>query len=367
MASVRDLLTAGVEKSGVSDDAPTKESGGNAEPKVYGGGVPVNGATGKELGKIEQKPAPKDTEKAAKAAQEQNAESKEQARGSDGKFVSRKMPSAWKKEFAPLWDKPGGHTADEWGQFQAEIERRETEAAKNAQGLNDRLKGIEPHWNAMQQVFHPYQDLFARRGLQAPQVMQQLLALASQAENDWPSFVREQSRLRGFDLAQFVASDTGQSEIDPAISALQKELQALKGQLTQRQQFEAQQSQQSAASQVATFQGATNSDGTPKHPHFERVRRTMHGLMTVNPELGLEQAYDQACNADPEIRETLIAEELTRREAKRVEELKRAADAAKSSSGNASGQSVGTLPKGSTVRAHLIQAMERLNGGARIN
>ncbi len=97
----------------------------------------------------------------------------------------------------------------------------------------------------------------------------------------------------------------------------------------------------------------------PAHRYFENVRRTMGQIIAANPEASLNDAYDQACWMNPEIRDLLISEK-TKADA---EESRRKADQARRASGS--------LPNGSpvpgaisasgpapTLRAELERAFE---------
>ena len=299
---------------------------------------------------------------------EQKADDKTVARDEKGKFTAKKYPGQWKQDLAHLWEKPGGHTAEEWAKFQEEALRRETVYSTDQSNFQKRLNEMEPVYKGITQVFEPYKDTFARRGIEPVAVMKQLLALSEYADRDPVGFLTEQARMRGLDLASLVQQqqDSGQP-VDPKVAALETELRQIKAHI-QASQYQSQaQEKQSITNHVQTFQNATNEDGSPKHPHFERVRVKMGSLMTADENLSVEDAYRDACYADPEVRESLLADEWTKRNAKQIDDLKRASDAAKSQRGGSSGRFNGqALPKGSSIRAQLEANFDRLNGDARV-
>ena len=91
------------------------------------------------------------------------------------------------------------------------------------------------------------------------------------------------------------------------------DVQALRGELDQIRQLEAQKGQQAVLQvtrqQIDAFADEKDAQGRPKHPHFDAVLGHMIELYRANPERDLQQAYDMAIWAVPEIRASLIAAE----------------------------------------------------------
>lgn len=306
--------------------------------------------------KVEQKPEVK-TE----------AKTEERPRDAQGKFVPKTFPAQWKKQFETHWSKPGGHTAEEWAAIQEEILRREGDHTTNAGKLQSRISEMEPMFKGFTDAITPYKDHLARRGVEPLGLIKQLLASAEFADRDFAGFVTEQARMRGFDLASLIQQQQdSQAQVDPAVRKLEQELAALKSTITTQQVTAQNQTRAEVRSQVEAFQNATNEDGSPKHPHFERVKVKMGSLMQAAPDLTLEQAYKDACYADPEVREAILADEWDQREKKRLAELERQKNAAKSTMGSTSGMNGSALPKGSSIRAQLSHAYDQLEGNARV-
>lgn len=61
---------------------------------------------------------------------------------------------------------------------------------------------------------------------------------------------------------------------------------------------------------VIAFANERDSEGNILHPHLEQVGDMMDLLMGQNPSLTLQQAYDNACYAVPEVREMMLKEKL---------------------------------------------------------
>jgi hypothetical protein len=91
------------------------------------------------------------------------------------------------------------------------------------------------------------------------------------------------------------------------------DVQTLRGELNQMRQQEAQRANAEVLKvtrwSIDSFADEKDAQGKPKHPHFDAVLPHMIELYRANPERDLQQAYDMAIWAVPEIRASLIAAE----------------------------------------------------------
>ncbi len=376
-SSIREALEAASKEHGMTEETVSHEQGApRGGSETEGERVPIKT---EHLVKTEQvlpvkavpadslaerkhaeaKEKPKEVKAEVKA---EPAKTGEPQRDEKGRFTSKKFPGQWKKELQPAWEKPGGHSPEEWLQIQEEALRRETEHSANATNLQKRIQELEPTHRGFTELLNPYKDTLARRGIEPLALMKQLLAMAEYADRDFPGFVNEQARMRGLNLASLIQSQDSQTPADPKVMELERQLQQLTQTIQSSQQQSRQQTQSQIQAQVESFQSARNEDGSPKHPHFERVKVKMGHLMAADAKLTLDQAYKDACFADPEVREALLADEWDAREKKRLAELKRQEDAAKSNMGGTSGTTVVALPKGSSIRAQLNAAFDKYGG-----
>ncbi len=134
---------------------------------------------------------------------------------------------------------------------------------------------------------------------------------------------------------------------DPAIVEMKQRLDRYE-QFIQQQQTERQQKAEEAFTQaVASFEHATNEDGSPKYPHIGSVVPDVIALVQNNADLYrdphrvLEDAYNKAIRFHPEVSKQIMEEEFSRRLAARekqaaAEKAKHAASA-KPSPGSAGG------------------------------
>lgn len=134
------------------------------------------------------------------------------------------------------------------------------------------------------------------------------------------------------------------------------------------QQRQAQQMEQEITGQIEAFRDATNEDGTPAHLYFDNVRGLMSAYFSNGQAKTLEQAYEMACWANPEVRAALQAEQQRAAEAQRLGEAQRKARGAKQSGFDVTGQGgVGIAGANQTsLRDELSSQLEAAMGGYRV-
>ena len=103
---------------------------------------------------------------------------------------------------------------------------------------------------------------------------------------------------------KYIADHIGRSE---------SKLQALEGQLQQREQAEARAREEwgfrSAKQGIDSFADEKGKDGRPLRPYFDAVLPIILDLYRANPQRNIAEAYDAACWAHPEVRKQLLAAE----------------------------------------------------------
>lgn len=162
----------------------------------------------------------------------------------------------------------------------------------------------------------------------------------------------------GVDLSQFGQSQESEDDEfkDPYVQQLERKVQELEGKFQSREQQEQQASQQQLQQQVNEFANATDEQGSPKHPHFEAVKTHMGALMQSGAAGTLEEAYDQAVWARPDLREQLL--ESQKREAAQQEEQRRKEKAQKAKKATTPASS-GTTTEAPEAPADLRSDLER--------
>ena len=108
---------------------------------------------------------------------------------------------------------------------------------------------------------------------------------------------------------KFIADHLGRSE---------SKLQALEGQLQQREQREQQARAEwgvrNARQGIDGFADEKSKDGRPLRPHFDAVLPIILDMFKANPNRDLAATYDAACWAHPEVRKQMLSEEQFRQQ-----------------------------------------------------
>lgn len=112
--------------------------------------------------------------------------------------------------------------------------------------------------------------------------------------------------------------------------------------------------QEAFTREVLAFKNERDSEGNPLHPYLEQVSDMMDLLMGQNPALTLQEAYDNACYAVPQVREMVLKENLER------ESKAKLAQAEVEKAKNAKGISTKPAPAGTTKRKNWQTVLDDL-------
>lgn len=314
----------------------------------------------------------KTEETPTQAAQPTEAQATEQTQEQPPEAKPVAPPATWsaaaKAEFAKLPDV-----------IRREVAKREQDFAKGIQQHAEKSKLADKFLNE----FQPYEHIFRSMGATYDQFLRDSLAteyrLRTASPQEKTQLFLQYAHRYGADLSilpQLIGASQTQDG-QPDINALvQQQVQQLVGPLAQRIQGWEQQvtaSQRNAAielekqlqSQIDAFQSATDESGNPKNVFFENVRGAMSALIGSGQATSLEQAYEMACYANPEVRQALIAQQQSKAEAERLEEARRKAAEAKRASFDVSGQ--GGIGIADTSKLSLRDELSaRLEGNQRL-
>jgi hypothetical protein len=182
----------------------------------------------------------------------------------------------------------------------AEILKREADIHKGFTKMDEeRNFGRE-----MQRIVGPYEAVIRAAGGTVPSAVQDVLNTAYILRTADPQTkartIAQVCQHYGIDL-NLVAQP--QQAVDPNIAALQREVQQLRADRAREQQQAQQQLEQQVLNQVETFAQ------DPKHPHFRAVSVHMGALMQAGQAADMEQAYEMAVWARPDLRAQLLAEQ----------------------------------------------------------
>lgn len=237
----------------------------------------------------------------------------ERPRGPDGKFLSKEVeatpppvtvPDAGENAEQPVQQTsaatpPSFLSAEakaEWAKappaIQAAVVKRDADANEGARQWSDQRRQYE-------QAFAPVQSLSQQYQLPGNEVVSRLVAAEQRLQKDPVGAIIELSQAYGVDLTALV---NGTIQPRPAPQFDPNTIPQMVS-----EQLQAWQQDQALNSQIQTFAGERDQTGL-KHPHFanEAVKAHMSALLDKNLATNLQDAYDKAVYAIPEIRTSLL-------------------------------------------------------------
>lgn len=259
---------------------------------------------------------------------------------------------------------------------------------KAADDLRGQATELSTKYQALEAVLAPHRDAWARNGLDEANAVRQLVALSDLANTKPIEFAQMFIRERGLTAEQLfgtpaaaaaatakpngadpagAAPELGE-DTDPTIRALHSQIAQLTEKIngfqteSQRQAEEARRAtgqretqqreaqEQQLRQEITEFANAVDSAGKPAHPYFAEVKGFMGPLVDSGQAKDLQQAYDMACRAHPDVNAKIEAArkaQQARDQAKEQREKAKAAGQAGSSiSGSPGGKATSSEPTG---------------------
>lgn len=239
--------------------------------------------------------------------------------------------------------------------IRAEVKKREADVAKGFEQYSAKARLADE----MAKEIAPYQQLIDRQGGTPTTVIRSLLATAAQLHSGTPQdrgrLVMQIAQQYGADITPYVAGMQPQQQpagdasglnpqqlqgyVQQLVAPYEQRLQQYEQQVLTAQQQREQEQQSQLQAVITAFQSETLPDGSPKHTYFDNVRTVMSGLLNSGAAQSLEQAYEMACRADPEVSAAIQSEQTRKAQATQLEEARRKAeDAKRASAANVRGQ-----------------------------
>lgn len=233
-------------------------------------------------------------------------------------------PAMWGKQYKETFAQIAGNPEqravaekwlEQWKETQGYVTRKDQEFA-------DYRKRLDPVYSVIQ----PYEQYWAQQGMTTETGVRQLLAYAEGLARDPASMIPHLAQMYGVDLQQLVAE---QPYIPQEMVALQQQIQQLQH-ANQQQQYQQQQAFHARlGEEIRAFQTATDEQGIPKAPHFERVFDTMLALARGGAAKNIQEAYDKAVRLDAELQTEIASEKAKQEAAARAAEANKAAGASR--------------------------------------
>lgn len=211
---------------------------------------------------------------------------------------------------------------------------------------------------ALEEVISPRRDAWARNGMDETTAIKQLLALSDYASQSPAEFARMFVQQHSLTPDVLFGEEAGQANgkataegsgdddyTDPEIanlkghiSKLEKQVEDLGGTLQTREQQEQQAHRERINREIEEFSTAKDEKGNLKRPYFEDVKGLMGTLMQTGQASDLQNAYDMACRAHPEVHAKIDAAAKKRSERDQAKERRKKAEAAGKAGASVSGQ-----------------------------
>lgn len=204
--------------------------------------------------------------------------------------------------------------------------RRHKEMEADYTRKTQEVAAIRKKAEAISEVFEPHRQELALNGLDEVSAVRQLLAIRDELRADPKTTLLSLAQQFGVDL-----STTEETDIDPSVLALRKELNDVKQEQARREQEAQQQSQQTLVQQVEDFAQAKDEKGELKHPHFETIRTDMGRMIQSGLAADMEEAYAKVLSLRPELAPPPLKQEPGPSKKERVKKAKKAAAGVRSS------------------------------------
>lgn len=246
------------------------------------------------------------------------------------------------------------------GEREAAFTRRMQEAAEAQRSAQELLETITP-----------YQQKFALEGRALPTILQQMFEWHGLLEQDPRAGLLALARSYGLSPQELVSvASQQQQSYSPEYLALQQRLMELEGSLSEREERAHAELYGNLVSEVERFAEETDASGKVLRPYISHVYLDMQPIVTrlraenptASPSQILQEAYDRACYANPEVRDALLQQQRQADETKRREEAKKKAKQARHAGASVTGSPTGSSSpaKPDDLRGLLEAA---INGG----
>lgn len=244
----------------------------------------------------------------------------------------RKAPQSWKPEIKAAFESLDPVV-------QEEILRREADYNKGIQRYAESAKYAE----TIKPVFDKWQPYLAQLQVTPDKAFDALIQAEYTLRHGAPAQKMQAftklAQDYGIDLAQFSGQE--QQQMDPNLQHAFSRVQQLEEYIRNQQYTQQQEAQRTQQAEQAELQSQIEAfSSSPDRPHFEQVREDMSKLLQAGYAETLEEAYEKAIWARPDIRSTLLKDE----EAKRIQDKAKVAEMAK-----AKAVSVKGTPSGAAV------------------
>lgn len=220
--------------------------------------------------------------------------------------------------------------AEAFSKLPAELQQH---VARTMDSLNEqatRYAGL----GQLEQLIAPRRQNWALNGMTEAQAVNQLFALSDFASTKPAEFIQYFAQQNGIDLEEVVF---GAEPVDPQTSAMQRELQELRQQVSGMTTQQQQSAHTAVINEVVAFAEEKDAQGQPLRPYFndlgDAIMPFIQAVQQQQPGWSrsqiLQEAYDRASWGTPTVRAKIQASAEAARETTRIREQQEAAQRAR--------------------------------------
>jgi hypothetical protein len=205
------------------------------------------------------------------------------------------------------------------------VKQQEADYTKKTMEIAETRKA----YDKLEQVIAPRRQQLAMDGMDEGTAIGQLFALSDFASENPVGFVQYLMQQRGIPLSALTQSGQGQSQADPQLTAMQREIHGLKDYFTRQTQAQQAQQVQGVQTDIQTF--------ASEHEFYSELEQDMiplvAGFRQSHPGLSNKDYLAKAYKAALAVNDEVAAKVSADQNAKRLAETKKAADKAKKATG----------------------------------
>jgi hypothetical protein len=348
------------------DSAPTSPESNNESASETVRETLNRVLAGQEISETEEEveplPEPPEHQEAAEETDEEVAETEVEEKAEDEPLEAIAPPQHWPNDFKEQFEK-----MDATGQhlFMKRYKDLEGDYTKKTQSLAKYRKRQE----SFDEIMKPHMDDFSRAGMDEVGAIRQLLSAHNYLKTDPKQAIQWLAKNYGVDISEVGVDSTEEDDYsDPQVKALQQQVAQLQGFLNQQQQTQMQSVQHNTQSMIDQFANEKNTDGSPKHPHFDNVRDRMGVLIQSNQAPDLATAYEMSIYSDPKLRQEMMdsyAANKTQKEVK-TQAVAKAKKAQRSTVRGNAAPAEKALPGNMSVRDTIMKSIQQLENNERV-
>lgn len=231
------------------------------------------------------------------------------------------------------------------------VARRESEKesafTRAMQSANESQKQAKEIYDAIA----PFQQRAVLQGAHLPTVLQRMLAWQEVLDADPITGAAQLLQTLGVDPRQLIQQQQQQPGYSAEYAQLQQKVLQLETQLTEREQRQFQAQYEAVELEIERFATEANEAGEAHRPYFAHVAPLMQPIVerlraqypTASGTDILTRAYEDACYADPDVRDILLRQARANDEAQQSAERRDKAKAARKAGSSVSGAPSGSI------------------------